>query len=89
MPDRDAATIKDLIYYQYATIIAKSAFAASDGERRLKHRATRSIMTPSRRFSPLPLPQLLGHTRHWRPGRGRRNNGAGVRCCHSVRGDDK
>jgi hypothetical protein len=32
MPDRDAATIKDLIYYQYATIIAKSAFAASDGE---------------------------------------------------------
>ena len=31
MPDRDLATIRDLIYYQYATIIAKSAFTASDG----------------------------------------------------------
>jgi hypothetical protein len=38
MPDRDAATIRDLIYYEYATIIAKSAFVASDGESRLKHR---------------------------------------------------
>ncbi len=25
MPDREVATIKDLIYYQYAKIIAKSA----------------------------------------------------------------
>jgi hypothetical protein len=31
MPDRDVATIRDLVYYQYAKIIAKSAFAASDG----------------------------------------------------------
>jgi hypothetical protein len=32
MPDRDIATIRDFIYYQCAKIIAKSAFAASDGE---------------------------------------------------------
>ena len=38
MPDRDVAIIRDLIHYQYATIIAKSAFAVSDGESRLKHR---------------------------------------------------
>ncbi len=38
MPDRDVSTIRDLIYYQYAKIIAKSAFAASDGESSLKHR---------------------------------------------------
>ncbi len=38
MPDRDVATTRDLIYYQYATIIAKSAFAASDGESSLRHR---------------------------------------------------
>jgi len=31
MPDRDVSTIGDLIYYQYAKIIAKSAFAATDG----------------------------------------------------------
>jgi hypothetical protein len=70
MPDRDVRIIRDLIHYHCATIIAKSAFAASDGERRLKHRATRSIMTPSRRFSPLP-PQLLRHGRHRRHGWGR------------------
>ena len=33
MPDRDATTIGDLIYYQYAKIIAKSAFEAPDGSR--------------------------------------------------------
>jgi hypothetical protein len=38
MPDRDVATIRDLIYYQYAKIVAKSAFAASDGESSLKLR---------------------------------------------------
>jgi hypothetical protein len=32
MPDRDAAAMRDLIYCHYAKIIAKSAFAASDGE---------------------------------------------------------
>ena len=36
MPNRDVSTIRDLIYYQYATVIAKSAFAAFDGEGRLK-----------------------------------------------------
>jgi len=28
MPNRDVATIKDLIYYQYAKIIARSALHA-------------------------------------------------------------
>jgi 5-methylcytosine-specific restriction endonuclease McrA len=32
MPDRDVKTIRDLIYYQYAKIIAKSAFSTSDGK---------------------------------------------------------
>jgi hypothetical protein len=47
MPDRDVAFIRDLIYYQYANITAKSAFAASDGEQglhafySLKHRGDR------------------------------------------------
>ena len=31
MPDREVHTIRDLIYYQYAKIIARSAFSASDG----------------------------------------------------------
>jgi len=31
MPDRDVTTIGDLIYYQYAKIIAKSAFGVPDG----------------------------------------------------------
>ncbi len=31
MPDRDVTTIKDLIYYQYAKIIACSALHAPDG----------------------------------------------------------
>jgi hypothetical protein len=31
MPDRDVTTIKDLIYYQYAKIIARSAFSVPDG----------------------------------------------------------
>ena len=29
MPDRDVTTIRDLIYYQYAKIIARSAFSVS------------------------------------------------------------
>jgi len=32
MPDRDVRTILDLIYYQYAKIIARSAFGVSDGK---------------------------------------------------------
>ena len=36
MPDRDVATTRNLIYCQNATIIAKSAFAASDEKSRMK-----------------------------------------------------
>jgi len=36
MPDRDVKTIQDLIYYQYAKIVAKSAFSLSDGEKAKK-----------------------------------------------------
>ena len=32
MPDQSVKTIQDLIYYQYAKIITKSAFAAADGK---------------------------------------------------------
>jgi len=32
VPDRDVKTIQDLIYYQYAKIIAKRAFSASNGK---------------------------------------------------------
>lgn len=32
MPDRDVKTILDLIYYQYAKIIARRAFDISDGK---------------------------------------------------------
>ena len=32
MPDRDVETIRDLIFYQYAKIMAKSAMKASDGK---------------------------------------------------------
>ena len=32
MPDRDVKTIQDLIYYQYAKIIARRAFGATDGK---------------------------------------------------------
>ncbi len=31
MPDRDVETIRDLIYYQYAKVIARRAFASGDG----------------------------------------------------------
>ena len=32
MPDRDVETIQDLIFYQYAKIIARGAFETSDGK---------------------------------------------------------
>lgn len=32
MPDRDVRTIQDIIYYQYAKIIARRAFTASNGK---------------------------------------------------------
>jgi hypothetical protein len=32
MPDRDVRTIRDLIYYRYAKIIARRVFSAADGK---------------------------------------------------------
>jgi hypothetical protein len=32
MPDRDVETIRDLIFYQYAKIMARRAFGAADGK---------------------------------------------------------
>ena len=32
MPDRDVETIQDLIFYQYAKIIARRAFSVPDGK---------------------------------------------------------
>jgi len=38
MPDRDVETIQDLIYYQYAKIVARRAFGVPDGkEAKSKH----------------------------------------------------
>ena len=38
MPDRDVETIRDLIFYQYAKIVARRAFGAADGkEAKRKH----------------------------------------------------
>jgi hypothetical protein len=37
MPDRDVKTIRDLIYYQYAKIIARRAFGAADGKEAKKY----------------------------------------------------
>jgi len=44
MPERDVNTIRDLIHYQYAAIIAKSPFAAADGESRLKLRGDKQLL---------------------------------------------
>ena len=74
MPDRDVSIIRDLIYYQYATIIAKSAFAASDGESRLKLRGDKKFDDP---IPPLP-PSAAATTAQarstWRLGHGRRDH---------------
>jgi hypothetical protein len=43
MPDKDGDALRDLIHHRYATIIAKSAFAASDGESSLKHRGDEKL----------------------------------------------
>ena len=32
MPDRDVGTIQDIIYYQYAKIIARRAFSTTNGK---------------------------------------------------------
>jgi len=37
MPDKDVKTIEDLIFYQYAKIIAKSAFSIPEGEQAKRH----------------------------------------------------
>jgi len=52
MRDRDVRTIRDLIHCQHATIIAKSAFAASDGESRPEQRGDRKLHDS--------IPPLLG-----------------------------
>ncbi|NWF76865.1 MAG: HNH endonuclease [Nitrospirae bacterium] len=38
MPDKDVKTIRNLIYYQYAKIIARRAFSTSDGKEAKKQR---------------------------------------------------
>jgi len=53
MTDRDVNTIRDFIHYQHATIIAKSAFAASDGESRLKLRGDKMFLDFHPAASPL------------------------------------
>ncbi len=32
MPDKDVKTVKDLIFYQYAKIVARRAYGAEDGK---------------------------------------------------------
>ncbi len=58
MPDRDVATIRDLIYYQFAKIKAKNAFAASDGREgyTLKHRGDKKYYDS---IPPLPEKKYL------------------------------
>jgi hypothetical protein len=63
MPDREVNTIRDLIHYQYATIIAKSAFAASVGESRPKHRGDKKVYDSI----PLRLPSAAAATAQARP----------------------
>ncbi len=79
MPDRDVTFIGDLIYYQYAKIIAKNAFAAPDGESSLK------LWGDKKFYDSIPplLPSAAAATAQVhsqrRPGRGWRDNGAGYR----------
>ena len=63
MPDREVSTIRDLVYYQYVTIIARSAFAASDGGSRLKHRGDKQFHGSI----PLLLPSAAAATAQARP----------------------
>lgn len=37
MPDRDVQTVRDLVYYQYAKIVARRAFSAQDGKVAKRH----------------------------------------------------
>jgi len=83
MPERDVNTIREFIHYQYATIIAKSAFAVSDGESRLKLRGDKKDFDA---FPPLlpsaaaAIAQAWPTKATWTEGRG--ENGAGGRCCY-------
>ena len=63
MPDRAVNTIRDFIRYPYARIIAKSAFAASDGESRLKLRGDKKL----RDSIPPVLPSAAAATAQARP----------------------
>jgi len=81
MPDRDVGTIKDLIYYQNAKIIAKSAFAASGGESGLKHRGDKKLYHSHPAASPIYRPRNCSGTAD-----GDDVKRAGHRCCYSVRG---
>jgi hypothetical protein len=63
MPDREVNTIRDLIHYQYATIIAKSAFSASVGESRLKLRDDKRLHDSI----PLRLPSAAAATAQAHP----------------------
>jgi hypothetical protein len=60
MPDGDVATIRDLIHHQNTKIIAKNAFAASDGESRLKYRGGKMVYDS---IPPL-LPSAAATTAH-------------------------
>ena len=75
MPDRDVNTIKDLSCCQYATIIAKSAFAVSDGESSLRHRGGKKFYDSIPPLVPSAAAITAQARRHGRPGRGRRDNG--------------
>ena len=53
MTDRDVNIIRDRIHYEHARIIAESAFAASDGESRLKLRGGKKLLDFHPAASPL------------------------------------
>ena len=89
MPGRDVKTIRDLIHYQHATIIAKSASAASDGESRLKLRGDKKLLD----FHPAASPLCRCHNCSGTADIGDMD-GDGVitvlhRCCCSARRDDE
>jgi hypothetical protein len=52
MPDRDVKTVRDLIYYQYAKIIASRAFGAADGKKEKNNNfKTKDILSRPRLIS--------------------------------------
>jgi len=46
MPERDVKTIQDLIFYQYAKIIARRAFDVPDGKEAKKRFAIAELYRP-------------------------------------------